>query len=82
MKRSVVNVRTALRFRQGFIIIFFILCCIILGISAQAKDISPKVDGRASTLKKQNKMYTNACQLLKEKRNKKDKAKAHKTKWR
>lgn len=82
MKRSVVNVKTALRFRQGFIIIFFILCCIILGISAQAKGLSSKVDGRAALLKKQNKMYTNACQLLKKKQNKKDKAKAHKTKWR
>ena len=82
MKRSIVNVQTALRFRQGFIIIFIILCFIILGISAQAKESSPKVDERTSMLKKQNRMYTNACQLLKEKWNKKDKVKGHKTKWR
>ncbi len=82
MKRSTVNVKTALKMRQAFIIGFLILCAIILSIGARANDLSLRVHDRYTIIKKQNKVYSNACQLLKEKRNKKEKAKIHKHKYR
>jgi hypothetical protein len=83
MKRSTVDLKTALQMRKVFIIVFLILCFIIAGIATtKAAGLSSRVHDRYTIIKKQNKVYANACALLKEKRNKKEKAKSHKGKYR
>ncbi len=77
-----VNSKTALRFRQIFVLFILILSFIIVSLSAEAKGRVPKVDDRYTIIKKQNKVYSNACALMKEKRNKKEKAKSYKYKYR
>jgi hypothetical protein len=81
MRRTTVNLKTALRIRQTFIIVFLILCGIILSIAA-ANAKTRTSDKHMSSVRKQNKRYANACQLLEDKRNKKEKAKVHRYKYR
>ena len=81
MRRTTVNLKTALKIRQTFIIVFLILCGIILSIAAANAKVRT-TDKHISSVRKQNKRYANACELLKDKQNKKEKKKVYKNKYR
>ena len=82
MRASRVNTDIAQRIKQVVVLFILVIAGIIVTLSSEAKPLSPKVHDRYDIIKKHNKMYSNACSLLKEKRNKKDKAKAYKGKYR
>lgn len=82
MKVSTVNTNISLRIKQGIVLFVLILLGIILSVAVEAKGNSSRDDHRISSIRKQNKRYADACELLKEKRNKKEKAKVYKRKYR
>ena len=82
MRASRVNTNIAQRIKQVIVLFILVIAGIIVSLSAAAKSTATKVDDRYSIIKKQNKVYSNACALLKEKRNKKEKTKSHKNKYR
>lgn len=79
---SRVNTNITQRIKQVVVLFILVLAGIIVSLSADAKGATPKADDRYTIIKKQNKVYSNACALLKEKRNKKEKAKVYKHKYR
>jgi len=82
MRASRVNTDIAQKIRQVVVLFILILAGIIATVSAEAKDHTINGDHRSTTVKKQTRMYANACSIMEAKRNKKAKARVFKHKYR
>lgn len=83
MKTSASNISIRKRTRQAALLALTILFGVIVSLStAEAKDDGRFGKKNVTGIRKQNKRYANACELLKEKRKYKPSGKARTAKWR
>lgn len=83
MKTSAANISIGKRTRQAVVLALTILFGVIVSIStAEAKDDGRFGKKNVSEIRRQNKRYANACELLKEKRKFKPSGKTRSAKWR